>query len=344
MNAKETTRVCFTCGIEKPLIDFPKNHTCRCGVTGHCKECEKQKYRKKLYGDQQTKKCEQCGTEFRKAGDAKKYCSKKCKGAAKRKKAILDGKQKTPDQIEKSREHARQYASLRRTTEQGRSAMRESTKKWKARNPEKVNASHRRRTQRRAEQEGREYKPLHGRQLVAASYKKTRAARIAFRKFIDESSDEEVKCWYAAIGKPWLNPRLTQSQKWSVRYQIDLGFNASEKARLYAKKMRRKHGIAITDDRTASPTLLIDARSCLYCGAKFNDRYKPTIDHLIPLIRGGTHSAANLVVCCRPCNSRKGKRDFLEFVQTLPDLYRARSLRAWRKLRGAPPQQQTLIQ
>lgn len=241
------------------------------------------------------------------------------------------------------RESCREYTQKRRSTEEGRTALRASVRQWKARNPDKVNAGHRRTTQRRAEREGRKYKPRFIRREIADHQNKARNARIAFRKFIDESSDEEVKCWYAAIGKPWLNPRLTESQKWSVRYQTDLEFNAREKARLYAKKMRRKHGIAITDDGTTSATLLIDARSCLYCGAEFDDRCKPTLDHLIPLTRGGTHSAANLVVCCLSCNSRKGKCDFLEFVKTLPDPYQARSLRAWRKLRGAPPQQQVLI-
>ena len=275
------------------------------------------------------------GNEFEKA-NGKNFCSSKCKSSARPKKP-------RPKRNAEQRAKAAEYARQRRSTKEGRDALRQSVRKWKARNPDKVQEQHRREYLRKAEQEGREYIPMAVRQARACPSQKARNARIAFRKFIDESSDEEVKCWYAAIGKPWLNPRLTASQQWSVRYQTDLEFNASEKARLYAKKMRRKHGIALTDDRTTSATLLIDARSCLYCGAKFDDRRKPTLDHLIPLIRGGSHSAANVVVCCLSCNSRKGKRDFLEFVQTLPDPYQARSLRAWRKLRGAHPQQQALI-
>ena len=36
-------------------------------------------------------------------------------------------------------------------------------------------------------------------------------------------------------------------------------------------------------------------------------------DHVVPLSRGGAHAVANLVAGCKPCNSRKGARDELEF-------------------------------
>ncbi len=43
---------------------------------------------------------------------------------------------------------------------------------------------------------------------------------------------------------------------------------------------------------------------CAYCGSP-NDI---TMDHVIPISRGGRHVAENLVPACRPCNSRKGAR------------------------------------
>ena len=45
-----------------------------------------------------------------------------------------------------------------------------------------------------------------------------------------------------------------------------------------------------------------DYFTCHYCGQSAN-----TVDHLIPLSKGGTDDVTNLVACCGPCNS--GKRD-----------------------------------
>lgn len=44
---------------------------------------------------------------------------------------------------------------------------------------------------------------------------------------------------------------------------------------------------------------------CVYCGARPK---RLTIDHVIPVSRGGHNDAANVVPACRSCNSRKGNR------------------------------------
>lgn len=45
-----------------------------------------------------------------------------------------------------------------------------------------------------------------------------------------------------------------------------------------------------------------DQHSCQYCGTHHN----LTIDHLIPLSKGGKSTWDNLVTACQSCNSRKG--------------------------------------
>lgn len=43
---------------------------------------------------------------------------------------------------------------------------------------------------------------------------------------------------------------------------------------------------------------------CHYCGLKFLPA-ELTMDHLIPLVRGGRSEKFNLVPCCKNCNSQK---------------------------------------
>jgi len=52
---------------------------------------------------------------------------------------------------------------------------------------------------------------------------------------------------------------------------------------------------------------------CYNCGSKEN----LSIDHIIPLSRGGSHSIGNLMTLCRTCNSSKGKKLLIEWQQDL---------------------------
>ncbi|MGE0762220.1 MAG: HNH endonuclease [Bdellovibrionales bacterium] len=44
---------------------------------------------------------------------------------------------------------------------------------------------------------------------------------------------------------------------------------------------------------------------CYHCGERFSGE-ELSMDHLIPIVRGGVSSKNNVVVSCKPCNSAKG--------------------------------------
>jgi 5-methylcytosine-specific restriction endonuclease McrA len=48
--------------------------------------------------------------------------------------------------------------------------------------------------------------------------------------------------------------------------------------------------------------------TCFYC-----KDFPTTVDHVVPLIHGGTNYQENLVPCCRPCNSSKGDKSLAEW-------------------------------
>lgn len=82
---------------------------------------------------------------------------------------------------------------------------------------------------------------------------------------------------------------------------------------------RRAKLLKVCDDPDIEITKLIkrDGPLCYICGKEtdFNDlRWRswgpdyPSIDHVIPLCKGGRHSWGNVRVCCGLCNVKKGGR------------------------------------
>jgi 5-methylcytosine-specific restriction endonuclease McrA len=55
---------------------------------------------------------------------------------------------------------------------------------------------------------------------------------------------------------------------------------------------------------------------CHYCGKKFPPA-ELTMDHLVPIIRGGKSTRGNVVPACKECNSRKGYLLPLEWEEYL---------------------------
>jgi 5-methylcytosine-specific restriction endonuclease McrA len=83
------------------------------------------------------------------------------------------------------------------------------------------------------------------------------------------------------------------------------GLNAA-----YVRKyeaLRRGNGVFLITKKEIANLV---SGSCFYCEAKVT---KLTLDHVIPLSRGGTHSIGNLVGACSTCNSSKGNRFITEW-------------------------------
>lgn len=53
---------------------------------------------------------------------------------------------------------------------------------------------------------------------------------------------------------------------------------------------------------------LRDDHVCQYCYKKFAEK-RLTIDHVVPLSKGGRHEWTNVVTACSQCNNRKGDKN-----------------------------------
>lgn len=61
---------------------------------------------------------------------------------------------------------------------------------------------------------------------------------------------------------------------------------------------------------------------CAYCGVKLQDNATGkedhdifTLDHILPISKGGTRDISNLRSCCKRCNNLKGGNDNIDYLR-----------------------------
>lgn len=85
-------------------------------------------------------------------------------------------------------------------------------------------------------------------------------------------------------------------------------FNYMIRAKLFKGLMDESMNIGtLFDDEKIK---LASGSKCSYCGATGN----LALDHIIPKKRGGKNTGDNLIYACKTCNSSKGKKDLMEWM------------------------------
>jgi hypothetical protein len=70
-------------------------------------------------------------------------------------------------------------------------------------------------------------------------------------------------------------------------------------------------------DRAARLLLALerDGPTCVWCGRPFTDQIRPTTEHVVPRVKGGPSWPENEVAACRRCNSDRGHRGPVEWLE-----------------------------
>lgn len=76
-------------------------------------------------------------------------------------------------------------------------------------------------------------------------------------------------------------------------------------------RARKRAGGSITGNDMRR--VLTESALCFYCESPYTADRRPTVDHVVPLSKGGTNDLSNLVSCCRSCNSKKRARTLEEW-------------------------------
>jgi hypothetical protein len=65
-------------------------------------------------------------------------------------------------------------------------------------------------------------------------------------------------------------------------------------------------------DRKRRALIRRDGATCAYCGRPLGTGLpysRPTLDHVVPVSRGGGDALTNLVLACKPCNRAKADKE-----------------------------------
>jgi 5-methylcytosine-specific restriction endonuclease McrA len=147
------------------------------------------------------------------------------------------------------------------------------------------------------------------------------ACREAFRRRRDAADRAaRQRAYYAATR----DARRAYARAWHARRDRDelaarrAAYRAAnlEAHRTYARRgeWRRRARLAAADVRTVTERdlrrlELRQAGACAYCG-----ELRPlTLEHVVPIARGGRHAIGNLALACLSCNSSKGPRLLVEW-------------------------------
>lgn len=300
----DTMKQCSMCGKMKPLSDFIKK-SCK------CKEC-----RKKRAHEYYLKNKEKILKQNKKWKDEHNYCNKY--DAEKSKKYYEKNKDKILEQ--------KRYLNSLKTSE--RDLMFKfgycwcsKCKKYKILDEFFNNKS---------EKYGKSYNCKQCDSIEKKKYKKKyyeknkdkilENSREYRKKYYSERKEyyKKYKKEYYKNNKEKMNDATKQhyidNKKWYKEYQKE--YRKTEKYKISTKNTNhnRRKQIKNTNKKERitleqwQEILKLQNNKCIGCGREFNDELKPTLDHIIPLSKGGLHTIDNIQALCQSCNSKKGAK------------------------------------
>lgn len=151
----------------------------------------------------------------------------------------------------------------------------------------------------------RKYAANHPEKVLQAARNEYKKRKEEKPEYLTEKSREAAKRWREKNRELYRQ----RCREWAQRNP--------EKLKAQAHK-RRSWKVAAQGHHTAEDLarMFIDqAGLCCYCEVPMGARW--TVDHMIPLSRGGSNNWDNIGLCCGSCNRRKNARTAEEYMLTL---------------------------
>jgi Ser/Thr protein kinase RdoA (MazF antagonist)/5-methylcytosine-specific restriction endonuclease McrA len=110
--------------------------------------------------------------------------------------------------------------------------------------------------------------------------------------------------WTSGVGSKLRNPLETMAKKTKTLNSGDT-YHILDTAHTDPVRLKREREKARSLKKSQWWLSLVNQGICHHCGGRFPAN-KLTMDHLVPLARGGTSAQGNIVPSCKACNSAKG--------------------------------------
>jgi len=188
---------------------------------------------------------------------------------------------------------------------------------WYLRNRERILAERAREREEEPDKVSKRKKAYYQKHKAAIS--RARKARYATDGLLRENTQSRTQAWRAANR----DRHRAYSREWArkhpsaIRVRLQAWYK-SNPHRVRALRLVRRGALHRAGRPQRDHLALLETHpECVYCEARFDPASSTrcrTIDHVLPLVRGGTNASDNLVPACKTCNSSKNKRTVEEWL------------------------------
>jgi 5-methylcytosine-specific restriction endonuclease McrA len=270
-------KACNKCGQSKPATTefFARDKSKKDGLRSNCKACQR-KWREE--NPEYQRKYHEENPEY-----DRRYREENHEAISERKRKWRE------ENPEYARRYRKENAEKRREYDRGfREENPEYARKWREENPEYDRRYHEENREAISERhrQWREANPEYARKWREANPEKVRERNRKYREENRQRYIEHARAWREA------NPEKVRAAK----------------VRRRARKRNATGSFTAEDIKAIYKS---QEGRCWWCQCEVGDTYH--IDHIIPLARGGSNAANNLVIACPTCNLQKGAKMPHEF-------------------------------
>lgn len=149
--------------------------------------------------------------------------------------------------------------------------------------------------------------------------------RLAYNRWYNEQYREkklEYKRQYREENREQINAdaRERYQRKRESRLQYNAEYRKANrhyfKRKAYERRMLEEAAGEMASEEELAQMLEDQQHQCAYCLVALTQK-NTTVDHMIPLSRGGDNDALNLCICCSTCNSSKRSLTAVEYMERL---------------------------